>query len=246
MWADMREPRNRDLEPRPRPLLPFRITPQVVLGLGIVAFGFLLLADNLNLAEADRVLRYWPLVLVVVGAMKLFQRGQSGRVFGGLLLAIGLALTAEHVFAYPIDFDDWWPLVLIGFGVLILSRALGRREPRAGAPGSQEAYFSEFATWAGKQRRVASSGFKGADLTAVMGGIEIDLRGAATESGEAVIDVFVMWGGIEIWVPTDWAVSNEVSLLMAGAEDKSSGTQDAKHRLVVRGVVIMGGLEIKT
>ena len=88
--------------------------------------------------------------------------------------------------------------------------------------------------------------FRRGDLTAIMGGIELDLRGASTANGEAVIDLFVMWGGIEIWVPPDWAVSNEVGLLMAGAEDKSTGTQAARHRLVVRGFAIMGGVEIKT
>ena len=47
--------------------------------------------------------------------------------------------------------------------------------------------------------------FRGADLIAVMGGCEIDLRQAAI-NGEAVIDVFCMWGGIEIRVPEDWTV----------------------------------------
>jgi predicted membrane protein len=100
--------------------------------------------------------------------------------------------------------------------------------------------------WAGKQRRVTSTAFRHADLTAIMGGIELDLRQAATDDGEAVVDLFVMWGGVEIWVPPDWAVSNQVGLLMGGAEDKSSGRQDARHRLIVRGFCLMGGIEIKT
>jgi predicted membrane protein len=105
---------------------------------------------------------------------------------------------------------------------------------------------SEVAVWAGKQRRIAEPSFRRADLTAIMGGVELDLRAAGTASGEAVIDVFVMWGGIEIWVPPNWAVVNKVGVLMGGVEDKSTGTQDARHRLIVRGFVVMGGMEIKT
>jgi hypothetical protein len=116
----------------------------------------------------------------------------------------------------------------------------------AGTVISGDTMLSEIAIWAGKQRRSVSPNFRHADLTAIMGGIELDLRGASTSTGEAVIDLFVMWGGIEIWVPPDWAVSNQVGLLMAGAEDKSTGTQAARHRLIVRGFAIMGGVEIKT
>lgn len=226
----------------------FRMTPQAVLGGAVVVVGLALLAENLGLADADRILRLWPLAVMAVGVTKLLapQARRSSRVFGGLLTLAGGALAAERIFGLPIDFDAWWPLVLIGFGVLLLSRAMGRGGPGASAAGNRDSYFSEFATWAGKQRRVTSPAFRGADLTAVMGGVEVDLRGAGAASGGAVIDVFVMWGGIEIWVPPDWAVVNDVTVLMGGVEDKSVGNQAATHSVTIRGVVIMGGLEIKS
>ena len=113
-----------------------------------------------------------------------------------------------------------------------------------GEPADADARVSEFAFWSGKQRRTASPSFERGDLTAVMGGVELDLRGSTTAPGGAVIDVFVMWGGIEIWVPPDWAVANEVTVLLGGAEDRSTGAQDARSRLTVRGFCIMGGIEI--
>ena len=130
---------------------------------------------------------------------------------------------------------------------MVLRRQHGRRRRTVGRQGggTMEQSLSEFAIWSGLQRRVASPAFRRAELTAIMGGIELDLRQAGTENGEAVIDVFVMWGGIEITVPPDWAVSNQVTPILGGAEDKSTGTQQARHRLVVKGVVIMGGVDIK-
>lgn len=248
MQADMRtdrDPERRPLEPGRPARPPFRVTPQAVLGLVIVVFGAALMADNLGWVESDQVFRFWPLVLVAIGILRLIQPvGRSGRVFGGVMLLVGLGLTAEFVLGLPVDVNDWWPLVLIAIGVVILLRSRGGG-PEAGAV-TQDERLSEFAVWAGKVRRVATPAFRYADLTAVMGGVELDLRGAATATGEAVIDVFVMWGGIELWVPPDWAVSNQTTALMGGVEDKSSGTQDARHRLVIRGFVVMGGLEIKT
>jgi len=254
----------------------FRITPQAVFGLVIIIAGLLMTADNLNWFEAGRILRFWPLGVVLAGALKFAQSpASSGRLFGGLIMFVGMMLTAEHTFGWNVEVEDWWlPAGLIGIGVMVILRAQnppppkprklpdGDTPPVFGDPGpaisgksgfggasatlSADSSVSEVAIWAGKQRRNTSSMFRRGDLTAIMGGIELDLRGASTANGEAVIDLFVMWGGIEIWVPPDWAVSNEVGLLMAGAEDKSTGTQAARHRLVVRGFAIMGGVEIKT
>lgn len=229
----------------------FRVTPQAVLGLIVITFGLSLLADNLGWMEAQRIIHYWPLGIVAVGVVKMVQSGTtSGRVFGGVITLVGLALTVDRFFILSINLWDWWPLIIVVFGLLILSKALGRFGGEPGVPPTastlSDQTVSEFAIWAGIQRRIASSAFKHADLTAIMGGIEIDLRQASTAGGEAVIDVFAMWGGIEITVPPDWDVSNRVVPIMGGAEDSSTGTQAARHRLIVRGFAVMGGVEIKT
>lgn len=225
-----------------------RFSPQAVLGLCIVAFGLLLTADNMGLVEADAVLRYWPLAIVAIGVAKFVQSEiGTGRLVGIGLIALGLALTFDEVWDYHIDFDRLWPLALVAIGSFIVYRALsGGGRPRDAAGVSSDQTMSEFAFWSGKVRRNASPAFRRADLTAIMGGVEIDLRGASTGGGDAVIDVFVWWGGIDITVPPDWAVSNQVMVIMGGADDSSSGTQDAKSRLIVRGFCIMGGVDINT
>jgi hypothetical protein len=229
---------------------PLRVTPQAVLGLLIVAVGLLLTADNLGWLEADDILRYWPLGVVLIGVMKVLQpTGTTGRLVGAVILTVGLGLTAEHVLGWPVDIGDWWPLALVALGAVVLVRAFGAagtERGQASAGTGRDETVSEIAIWSGKIRRTASPTFRRADLTAIMGGVELDLRAAGTAGGDAVVDVFVIWGGVEIWVPPDWAVSNQVGVLMGGAEDRSTGTQGAQHRLTVRGFVLMGGLEIKT
>jgi hypothetical protein len=253
-----------------------RFTPQAVLGLLIIVAGLLLTVDNLGWYEADRIIRFWPLGIIVVGLVKFRQSdASSGKLVGGVIIFVGSVLTADESFGLPIELGQVWPLLLVVLGVMILSRTFaparkapdpaaggshwpgsdpprpgefGYTDPALAGPGTPtgDASLSEVAVWAGKQRRVAEPNFRRADLTAIMGGIELDLRAAGTASGEAVIDVFVMWGGVEIWVPPGWAVVNKVGVLMGGVEDKSTGTQDSPHRLVVRGFVVMGGMEIKT
>ena len=245
------------------------LTPRVIVGLLIVAFGVALLLDELEIVEAGRLIRFWPVALAAVGAAKLLQdEDRSGRTVGALMLGFGVLSSLDLFFPIDIDAGRLWPLAIVGFGILLVSRAFRGAQPGrqglgyptyppggapptvpgvtpAARPGVIEQTLSEFAMWSGIQRRVSSPAFRRAELTAIMGGIELDLRQAGTENGEAVIDVFVLWGGIEITVPPDWAVSNQVTPIMGGAEDGSTGTQTSRHRLVVKGVVIMGGVDIK-
>jgi predicted membrane protein len=224
----------------------FLLTPQVVLGLIIIVVGLVLTADNFGWLRAEDALRYWPLGLSALGLAKVVQaRTMSGRVFGALLVLIGASITADQVYGVRVHLSYWWPLLLVLGGLALISRArdAGAAE---GVPATSDQRLSEFAFWSGVRRRVASAAFRHADLTAIMGGIELDMRPAGTGGSEAVLDVFVLWGGIEITVPPDWSVSNRVVAIMGGADDKSSGTQAATNRLVIRGFVIMGGVDIKT
>lgn len=114
--------------------------------------------------------------------------------------------------------------------------------PRAGKPYRP----SLFALMSGVRRQV-TGGFAGAETTAIMGGVELDLRYSAMEGDEVTIDTFALWGGIEIWVPTHWEVVSQGLPLMGAFEDKTRVTTHGAHqpRLIIRGVAIMGGVEIK-
>jgi predicted membrane protein len=221
-----------------------RLTPQLLMGLIIIAIGVLFTLNNFGLVEARQYLRYWPVGLILVGTLKVWQSRCGGSAFAGLVFIVaGVSLLLETFRIVTINFFDLWPLVLVFFGASLIWRGL--RGGRAAVGTDGHSTISAFAVLGGVHRGNNSRAFRGGDLTAVMGGCEIDLRQAAID-GEAVIDVFAMWGGIEIKVPPDWAVSNQAIAIMGGVEDKSQATSDARQRLVVRGFVVMGGVEIKT
>ncbi len=165
-------------------------------------------------------------------------------MFGGLLfVGAGVWLLLESAGLVRVPLWDLWPMLLVFFGASLVWHGLRGRQNRASADDA--ATVSGLAVLGGIHRGNNSRAFRGGDLTAVLGGCEIDLRQAAIE-GEAVIDVFAMWGGIEIRVPEDWSVSGRVVPILGGFEDKTHPPQGATaHRLVVRGFAIMGGIEIK-
>lgn len=218
------------------------LNPQSVLGLFIVIAGVLMLADNLGFAEGRRLLSWWPLVVLVIGVL-MFRRAadRGARIWAGFVATLGGWWTLAVAFGWPVRLTTIFPLAFIVIGLVIVQRAIAPRPLDVGGSPT----FSDLAFWAGVERKVSATSFRRADLTAIMGGIQMDFRHAAIH-GEAVIDLFVLMGGIELRVPPDWNVTNQMVAVMGGLQDRSTGPADSPHRLILRGFVVMGGVEVKT
>jgi len=222
-------------------------TAQVVFGLMVVILGVLFTLDNLDVIHAGDYLRYWPAGLVAVGLLKIYHALRDGHGwFGGLAFTgVGLWMLLNGVLYFRVNLRELLPLILVAFGGYMVWRGFGGE--RRARPSDGHSSFSALAIMGGVARRSSAQDFKGADLTAVMGGCEIDLRQASITPGtEAVIDIFAFWGGIDIKVPEDWTVVTRAMPLMGGVEDKTRAPQGAPvKRLVIRGIVVMGGVAIK-
>jgi predicted membrane protein len=219
-------------------------TPQLLIGLLVILIGILFTLDNLRVIDAGDYLRYWPVGLIAIGGLKLWQsRGGRGLVAALVFTGAGIWLLLESARIVTVTLWDIWPMLLVFLGASLVWHGLRGRRERTGVDSS--ATISGLAVLGGIHRGNNSRAFRGGDLTAILGGCEIDLRQAAIE-GEAVLDVFAMWGGIEIRVPEAWSVSGRVVPILGGFEDKTRPSEGATaHRLVVRGFAIMGGIEIK-
>lgn len=235
-----------DMPGASRPERP-RVTVQALFGLMVIVVGVLFTLDNLEIIDAREYLRYWPAGLVAIGLLKLYHAARSGQGWlGGLFfLSIGAWWLIEGIVYIRIDARQIMPLFLVFLGGYMVWRGFGG-QVRTARPSDGYSNFSALAIMGGVVRRSNSQTFRGADLTAVMGGCEIDLRKASIEPGvEAVIDVFAFWGGIDIKVPEDWTVVTRVVPIMGGIEDKSHAPQTADKRLVIRGLLVMGGAAVK-
>lgn len=117
--------------------------------------------------------------------------------------------------------------------------------PRMGDDEHAE-FIRTFAMLSGSELRPMSRPFRGADLTAVLAGINLDLTSARMEGDTARIEVFAFCGGIDIHVPPDWTVTSKVATLMGAYTDKRRPTTTLPTKtLIIDGFAVMGGIEVK-
>lgn len=221
---------------------------QVLLGVLAIGLGILFLLDNLDIINFRHALPFWPLALIVVGVVKFCDGGsRDGMVVGGALAGVGVLMLLNRLGFLYVSWRTLWPLALIAVGAAILLRP--RRARPSGVSLAKddaggEEYLDVTAILGGFQRRIATRHLRGGEVTAIMGGCELDMRDASID-GEAVINIFAVMGGITIKCPIDWTVVLEGTPILGGFDEKTAPPPDNSKRLVVRGYAIMGGVEIR-
>lgn len=195
----------------------------------------------------------WPLAVALLGLLQV--------LFGDRLLArtIGLCLAAAGtlavVGALTLDLgrspDEMTVVAALGalaLGVYVLVHSARPQDVDRGDQVRLLHICSGGETQFGAQR------FGGGDATSIMGGFELDLRGAHIAPGEtAVLDVLAVMGGGCLRVPADWEVDSRVLAIMGGvkvaAPTETAGTESlhggSGPRLRLEGVTLMGGIEVK-
>jgi predicted membrane protein len=103
--------------------------------------------------------------------------------------------------------------------------------------------------FSGGKERIDSQDFHGGEISAVFGGMEMDLRGATLAGGAAVIDATVVRGGIVLNVPRDWRVNIQTTTVLGGVEDKrpqpNASDNIVTGELNITGSVFCGRIEVK-
>jgi predicted membrane protein len=214
---------------------------RTALGLVLIAVGLVFTLDSAGVLRTDGLARWWPLLLIGVGIVKVRQPREDGqRAAGVAFLLLGGLLQLTSI----LTFGSSWTLLLVGVGLFLLWQ--GVEGPRAeAATVSESPYLSDMALIGYLKRSHQSADFRGGSITAVMGGVELDLRKAVLTSGTAYVDVVAFWGGIEIKVPAGWTVDARVVPVMGAFENKvDSPSVSGGPRLVLRGHAIMGAVVI--
>jgi Cell wall-active antibiotics response 4TMS YvqF/Domain of unknown function (DUF5668) len=218
---------------------------RVLLGLALIGLGVVFLLDRAGTVDAgDLIGDWWPVAIIVLGLVQLAERPPS--IVGPAIVmgagAILLLFTTD-----VLEDSAWnfvWPAVLIAIGVVILVRRGGDRLPL----GTGEDVVRASGIFGGPEVSSSSERFRGASLTAILGGVELDLRQARPAPEGATVSATAAFGGVEILVPRGWRVTTGGTPIFGGIEDKTDRDVDLRPdapSLHVDAVALFGGVEIK-
>jgi hypothetical protein len=227
-----------------------RELPHLAIGIFMTLLGVVLTLDRLELVDAARALRWWPVGFHVLGATLLLRRpDRHGQAWGIGWLVLGTWLLLNSLNIVRVGFWELiWPGLLIFIGV----RMMMRGQPAVTASGQPVTAMPNMMAVLSEARNALTQPLANASLTSVMGGCHLDLRQASgVAGGPIIVDVFGLMGGHEVIVPSGWTVVFDVVTILAAAEDKrlpsvaAVADPGSAQVLTIRGTLIFSGLTIK-
>ena len=139
-------------------------------------------------------------------------------------------------------------LVIVGIQVVAsIAGILLSRRMTWGDESSDDLQLA--AVFGGKKFESEATGLRSASVIAVMGGVELDLRGATLHPDGATLALRAMMGGAQITVPADWAIDVEVGGIAGGVDvdvPEAGDLPEDAPKLHVHAVACMGGGQVTT
>lgn len=222
-----------------------------LVALGLIILGFLFLLDNFDVIEIGSLWRFWPLILIFIGIVKLKSEAPEERSSAWTFLVLGglFMLTNFHILHWH-DIWHFWPVVLIVVGLSILLRhRSGGTSLSCCAPNHSPHFVQASAIFGENDKTVTSDAFEGGNVTTLFGETKVDLGKCALADGENVLHLTTMFGGTEITVPRDWNVVIKAVPVFGGFEDLRINVEPDKlsqdRKLIIKGLILFGGFKLK-
>lgn len=226
---------------------------KLIIGIILMLAGGLLLLDTFDITQLPirHYIFSWKTLLIAIGVVILVTKERA--TTGYILIGLGVVFWLPSFVNYSVALHQiFWPAILIGVGVLIITRRSHHGRSRKTLAGNKENtsdYIDDISILGGGIKIIQSKNFKGGDITAIFGGSEFSFKDAELSPEGCTIDVFTMFGGSKLIIPDNWVVKSDMFSVFGGFNDKRlvrTEEGDQSNVLYLKGAVIFGGIEIKS
>ena len=207
-------------------------------GIVLIVVGILFLGRNMNWWNFSIFFEgWWTLFLIVPSIISLVRKESMGTSFLILVLGVLMLLASQNVIDWSTIWKVFLPIIIMVVGLLIIFGNRKAKEKRVRANAKE--YVAIFSGVDEVINKIEND-FK---MTAVFGGIELDMRDVTLDS-DLVIDCFTLFGGIDIRLPKDVKVEVNGLPIFGGVENKYRNNHEAKVTVYINHTTICGGVDL--
>lgn len=221
----------------------------ILWGVVLIIIGLIIGGNALGITHINIFFNgWWTLFIIIPCFIGLFRENEKTGSLIGLLIGVILILGCQNLLDFDLILKLALPVILVVIGISIIFKDISGKKVsneikqlnQKGNGGN-----SYCAAFSGQSINFDGEKFTGADLTAVFGGVECDLRNAIIES-DIVINASSTFGAIEIYVPSNVNIKTKSTSIFGGVSNKTNNKIDENnHTIYVNGAAVFGGVEVK-
>ncbi len=230
---------------------------KLVSGILVISFGVLFLLDTMGI-NIPNWLFSWKMILIAIGIVSLY-KNHFRHLPAYIMIGVGTIFLINDFWENAINGKLVFPCIIILVGISILSKSLNifgkKQDPfnsmhfGTSSEVDPEDFIDSTALFGGINKTIVSKNFRGAKITSIFGGIDLNLTKSDLQE-PAIIHTNTVFGGTTLIVPSDWTVQSEVMAVFGGIDDNRKmvhqGEPDPKKTLILKGNCFFGGVEIQS
>lgn len=219
----------------------------ILWGIVFIIIGIIFALNSLNITDIDVFFDgWWTFFIIIPSIVGLFtEKDKTGNI---ICFAVGifLLLCCQDILSFTMLWKLLVPTIIIIVGLkMVFTGICGNKANEIVKKLKIEGKELKegCATFSSCNLNYDGEVFEGAELSAVFGGVNCNLRNAVIEK-DCVIQVSAIFGGIDILVPDNVNVKVSSNCIFGGISNKTIINKKAPT-IYVSGTCMFGGVDIK-
>ena len=223
----------------------------IILGIILIAAGICWALSSLGLIEVNIFFEgWWTLFIIVPCTISLFTSPDKISAAVGLTVGVLLLLSVREIIDWDMIVKLVVPAIIVLIGVKLIANAFSEKKTEKieeSLRNNADNLDNVFCLFNGEEIKCDGKVFRGAEINAIFGGVDYDLRGAIIEP-DCAIKATAIFGGIEILVPENVKVRVKSTGIFGCTSNKARRPDDGSENVItlyVSSLALFGGVDIK-
>ena len=221
----------------------------ILWGLVFIIVGFIIGCNAMGITNINIFFEgWWTLFIIVPSFIGLFKDDNRTWDIIWLVIGIVLFLCTRDILSFDIIGKLIFPFILVMIGLSFIFKDTFRTKvnEKIRKLNSERVDGEDFcATFSGIKSDFNGLEFKGANIDAIFGGVDIDLTQAAVNHDQ-IINASAIFGGIDIRVPSGVNVKIKSTPIFGGVSNKvKNNINESLPTIYINAFCLFGGVDVK-
>lgn len=220
----------------------------VIWGFALLIIGIIMGINALGIADIDIFFDgWWTLFIIVPSFIGLLTDDDKLGSIIFLIIGVLLLLGSQDIVKFELVGKLILPIIIVLIGLSLIFKNIFTAKIRKSIDEVNKTNNTSdecSAIFTGQDIKVDNEEFNGKSVSAIFGGITLDLRKALITK-DVVIKCKSIFGGIEIFIPDNVKVQVKSNSAFGGVDNKTISDNNSEITIYIDATCVFGGVDIK-